>query len=276
MEHIQILFENINEDKKDLLVALLADIGFEGFQEENYSLKAFIQREYFDEVLFNNLIEINNIKYLKSIIKEENWNEKWESDFEPVKVYNLITKEPFVYIRANFHQPDITFLHDISVTPKMSFGTGHHATTQLMVEHMAQIDFNNKCVIDFGTGTGVLAIIAEKLGATNIVGIDNDEWSINNANENISVNSCKNITLVKAETIPGNIKGEIILANINLNIIKENIIEVTQAAYENATFLFSGIMLHDEDKIKDILKDAGLSIAGTYNKAGWLLLKAIN
>ena len=276
MEHLQILFENINEDKKEILIALLSDMGFDGFEEEDKNLKAFIPSIKFDEDLFNTIIKINNVEYLKSIIKEENWNKKWGSDFEPVAVNHPVTNKPFVFIRADFHQPNPSFLYDISITPKMSFGTGHHATTHLMVAHMSEIDFKNKTVIDFGTGTGVLAILAEKLGADQVTGIDNDEWSINNATENLLVNNCEKIQLIKAETIPEAVKGQIILANINLNIIKENIFAITNAAETDAVFLFSGIMFHDEDKIVTTLNEARLNIESIYRSGDWLLLKAKN
>ena len=276
MEHLQILFENINEDKKEILIALLSDMGFDGFEEEDKNLKAFIPSIKFDEDLFNTIIKINNVEYSKSIIKEENWNQKWESDFEPVAVNHPVTNKPFVFIRADFHQPNPSFLHDISITPKMSFGTGHHATTHLMVAHMSEIDFKNKTVIDFGTGTGVLAILAEKLGADQVTGIDNDDWSINNATENLLVNNCEKIQLIKAETVPEAVKGQIILANINLNIIKENIFAITNAAETNAVFLFSGIMFHDEDKIVTTLNEARLNIESIYRSGDWLLLKAKN
>lgn len=276
MEHIQFLFEHINDDKKELLIAMLSDIDFHGFEEEKDKLKAFIQSEKFDEKLFNFIIDIINTKYSKSIIEEENWNKKWEADFEPVMVHYPKTKEPFVFIRANFHQPNPTFLYNISVMPKMSFGTGHHATTQLMVAYMSEINFIGKSVIDFGTGTGVLAIIAEKLGAIKIVGIDNDEWSINNAKENLLENNCTKTELVKAETISQHYKAQLILANINLNIIKENIAAIIHAAETDSIFLFSGIMLHDKERIKRILIDAGLQIKLIDIKDGWLIIKAIN
>lgn len=276
MEYLAITFENIEEATRELLVALLSDIGFEGFEEEQKTLKAFIKETEFIEELFNNIIEISNVKYLKSIIKQQNWNEIWEADFEPVKVLHPSTKIPFAYIRANFHNADRSFLYDISVTPKMSFGTGHHATTHLMVEHMSEIDFAGKLVIDFGTGTGVLAILAEKMGAGKIIAIDNDEWSITNATENLKENDCVKTDLVLAETIVVDSKAQIILANINLNIIKANIKALKDAADQNAVFLFSGIMLHDEKQISDALQNGGLTIKAIFKKDNWLSVLANN
>ncbi|MFN0082664.1 MAG: 50S ribosomal protein L11 methyltransferase [Ferruginibacter sp.] len=275
MEYTAITFENIEKSQSELFVALLADIGFEGFEEESKSLKAFIKSTELDELLFNKVIDINNFKYSKSIIKQQNWNEKWEADFEPVKVFHPTTNIPFAYIRANFHKVDPAFLYDISVTPKMSFGTGHHATTHLMVAHMSEIDFKNKSVIDFGTGTGVLAILAEKMGAEKILAIDNDEWSITNAKENIEVNKCTGINILQAETIPEGKKADIILANINLNIIKANIDAIKNAASFGTVFLFSGIMLHDEEKIIETLKGLEIIIKHVFKKENWLSILAV-
>ena len=275
MDYIQILFTDIDETKTEIIIALLIDIGFEGFQEENNLLKALIPIHQFDEILFNSIIEKDLLKYSKSIIKEQNWNEKWETDFEPVLVNHPTTSKPFVFIRASFHNENNSFEYNIEVTPKMSFGTGHHATTYLMVANMSGIDFKNKTVIDFGTGTGVLAILSEKMGAKSVLAIDNDEWSINNAKENIEVNNCKNITILQAETIPKGNKADVILANINLNIIKENIVEIKDAALNETIFLFSGIMLHDEHKILEELTNAGMNINNVFRKENWLSVLAV-
>ena len=275
MDYIQILFTDIDETKTEIIIALLIDIGFEGFQEENNLLKALIPIHQFDENLFNSISEINHLKYSKSIIKEQNWNEKWETDFEPVLVNHPTTSKPFVFIRASFHNENNSFEYNIEVTPKMSFGTGHHATTYLMVANMSGIDFKNKTVIDFGTGTGVLAILSEKMGAKSVLAIDNDEWSIKNAKENIEVNNCKNITILQAETIPKGNKADIILANINLNIIKENIVEIKDAGLNETIFLFSGIMLHDEHKILEELTNAGMNINNVFRKENWLSVLAV-
>lgn len=274
MEYIEILFENLSDNEKELLIALLADIGFEGFEEENNMFKAFIPFREFEENLLTKIVEIKNIKYSKSIIKSQNWNELWESDFQPVLINFPETVIPFVKILAHFHKTDPSFLFNISITPKMSFGTGHHETTHLMVAHMSEIDFKEKSVIDFGTGTGILAILAEKLGASHIVAIDNDEWSIKNASENIDVNNCTNIFLQHTETISSNLKAQIILANINLNTIRQNINAIINAADTNSILLFSGIMLHDEEKILQVLQTADLKVKAIYKKGNWLLILA--
>jgi ribosomal protein L11 methyltransferase len=277
MEYLQIHFTPITETQSEILIAQLNEIGFDGFEEETNELKAFIPSANFKEDIFNLVVDINILKYTKSIIKKENWNAIWEADFEPIEVAYPNSTKPFVYIRADFHEAKDGFEYDIVVTPKMSFGTGHHATTFLMVQQMSQIDFVGKTVIDFGTGTGVLAILADKMGAKHILGIDCDDWSIENAEENVAINNCKNIQLLKAETIPTQAeKADIILANINLNIISENILAIKNAVKQNGIILFSGIMLHDEANIINVIEKERITIKEIFRKDNWLALMCVN
>src|SRR5918995_4444294 len=192
--YIQIKFQNISQEQSDILIAQLTEIGFEGFEEEESRLKAFIASTNFDEKLLQNISTPQQLVFSKTIIEQTNWNRVWESNFDPVIV------DDFVAVRAEFHEPikDVEF--EIVITPKMSFGTGHHATTYMMMQQMREIDFANKTVFDFGTGTGVLAILAEKLGAKTVLAIDNDTWSIENAYENIKRNNCTAIELKLADT----------------------------------------------------------------------------
>ncbi len=277
MEYLQIHFTPITQEQSEILIAQLNEIGFDGFEEEVNELKAFIPSANFDENVFNLIINIKNTNYIKSTIKKENWNAIWEADFEPIEVAYPNSSKPFVYIRAGFHEAKKGFEYDIVVTPKMSFGTGHHATTFLMVQQMSQITFIGKTVIDFGTGTGVLAILADKMGATQILGIDCDDWSIENAEENAAINNCKNIELLKAETIPSQVeKVDIMLANINLNIISENILAIKAATKQNGTVLFSGIMLHDESNIISVIEKEGITINEIFKRDNWLAILCVN
>ena len=259
-----------------MLVALLSSAGFTGFEEEGTALKAFIKEGDLDRTGLDSISELAGTGFSESTIEEKNWNEEWEAGFEPVGVTAADSNEPFAYIRADFHEPDPSYLHDIIVTPKMSFGTGHHATTWLVVSKMSAIDFKNKTVIDFGTGTGILAILAEQLGASSVLGIDCDDWSINNAKENIAMNGCKSIRILKAETVPVENPVDIILANINLNIIKDNLTEIKKALKPGATVLFSGIMMHDKKGIINAIESTGISINSFSEKDGWLLIYALN
>ena len=273
MNYLEFCFEHIDDQQREILIAQLSSIHFEGFEENDHQLKAFINESEFSEDLFNNLIEVNNIKYSKSIVKEKNWNEVWESDFMPVSVMLPDATSVFANIRANFHSPLPSALHDIIITPKMSFGTGHHATTFQMMEEMSSIDFLNKVVIDFGTGTGLLSILAEKLGAKSIVAIDYDDWSINNAKENIENNNCNNIQLIKNDTcIINSGVADVILANINLNVILENLISIKNAAANNAIVVFSGILVDDFTLISQKLTENAFNIIKTSNKDNWLVM----
>ena len=274
MNYLQIQFENITEEQNEILIAQLNEIGFDGFEEDDRILKACIPEENFDENLFNTTINISVLKYSKSIIKKENWNAIWEADFRPIEVCYSNSSKPFVYIRAAFHEAKFGYNYDIIVTPKMSFGTGHHATTFLMVQQMSLINFTSKSVIDFGTGTGVLAILAQKMGATNTLAIDCDDWSIENTIENFEANNCNNIEVLQASTIPEGKKADIILANITLNVITENILQIRTACLPHTTILFSGIMLHDEANIVNLLEKENFSVQAIYKKDNWLCIFA--
>lgn len=171
----------------ELLVPALEAIGFEGFVEEDEVLKAYIPEDKWDQAAFEqfaqeHLSEEQRKGLLRNDLEERNWNEAWESSFEPVVIGD------FCAIRADFHLPVEGVEQEIIITPKMSFGTGHHATTHLMIEYMESLPMEGGSVVDFGTGTGVLAILASKLGAKEVWAVDNDTWSIENAQENVKRN----------------------------------------------------------------------------------------
>jgi ribosomal protein L11 methyltransferase len=266
MNYIQFDFEIQNQEQLDQLVALLNEQNFEGFEEEENFLKAFIPENNFNEKEFEYLTSLfTDLVYTQSVVKNINWNEQWESSFEPVQV------DGFVAIRANFHPPIASVAHEIIITPKMSFGTGHHATTYLMLQQMQHIDFKGKSVFDFGTGTGVLAILAEKLGATKIVAIDNDEWSISNAKENIENNNCTAIKIYQANAIEEITQFDIVLANINLNVIVNNIQAIAAIAKKGATILLSGFLKSDEEIMKATLQQQFIYV-NTLQKNEWVCM----
>ena len=267
MNYLQFEFENENAAQKDMLLALLADTGFEGFEEDNTSLKAFIKEENFNQKELDAVLALVPAAYSTTIVKEENWNAKWESEYEPVIVND------FVAVRASFHKLVGGVKHEIIITPKMSFGTGHHATTYLVMEQMSAIDFKDKKVIDFGTGTGVLAILAEKMGAASIMAIDNDDWSIENAQENIETNGCKNIRLQKVDTVFAAEKADVILANINLNVITANIAALATVANKGAIVLLSGFLVPDKEMMIENLKASSIECKGITLKGEWICLR---
>jgi ribosomal protein L11 methyltransferase len=254
------------EGMHDILIAELAGIGYDGFEEFPGLLKAFIPEPDFVENELNILLNKYNVKYSNSIIKKQNWNALWESNFEPVQV------DEFVGVRAAFHPPFVNVEHEIIITPKMSFGTGHHATTYMVMKLMQELDFMHKSVFDFGTGTGILAILAEKLGATQLLAADNDDWCIENASENISINSCNNIDIQKVDELILNQKFDIILANINRNIILDNIDELRKAMAPGGQLLLSGLLKEDEADITDVCHALGLQHNRTLERSGWIAL----
>lgn len=269
-KYIQIEFLNISSEQSEILVAQLSSIGFEGFEEEENSLKAFIPSAEFEESLLEEITAANNIPFTKTIIEERNWNAFWESNFDPVIV------DDFVAIRADFHEPITGMEHEILITPKMSFGTGHHATTYMMIQQMREIDFADKIVFDFGTGTGVLAILSEILGAKKIIAVDNDDWSIENAKENIEKNGCKEIELQKAQDAGSGKIYDIILANINKNVILGNIENLTRQLAPNGILLLSGLLSDDESEIINAVNQKSLDIKEKSGRNNWIALKFAN
>ena len=268
MKYLQVQFKEQTAEQNDIVIAMLADIGFEGFEENGQSLKAFIEESKFDKEAFETIVKSNNLAYTLSLIEQQNWNAAWESSFEPVIIND------FAAVRASFHEPVKNVQHEIIITPKMSFGTGHHATTYLMMEQMSHLDFNGKAVLDFGTGTGVLAILAEKMGATSVLAVDNDEWSIDNAQENIANNTDVHIALQMAETVSADRKYDIILANINLNVILQNISLIAGACNPGGTVLLSGFLTSDEAAIKAALQANQLAFSLVAQQKDWICIKA--
>ena len=249
---------------REQLIAQLACMGYDGFEESDTALKAYIPEPDFSDIDLDNLFNKYSLTYSKSIINKQNWNKLWESNFEPVQV------DDFVGIRADFHPSFKNVTHEIVITPKMSFGTGHHATTYTVMQMMRKMDCTGKSVFDFGTGTGILAILAEKLGATSILAVDNDDWCIENASENILINECKYIDIEKVSELIFNKKFDIILANINKNIILNNIHILQQGLRAGGQLLLSGLLVEDEKDILAACSLLGLQHKQTISRNGWI------
>lgn len=264
---IQIEFQNITAQQSDLLIAELSNIGFDGFEEGENILKAFIPADNLNEAAVKEIAANQNVSFVQSTIEETNWNAVWESNFPPVIV------DDFVAIRADFHEPIKEVEHEIVITPKMSFGTGHHATTYMMVQQMRTIAFDSKSVFDFGTGTGVLAILAEKLGAKQVMAVDNDDWSITNAEENIQRNDCSRIILKKANDAITGRQYDIILANINKNVILDNFSSLVYQLAPDGTLLLSGLLLEDEADILAEARKYPMILNGKTTDRGWICLR---
>ena len=255
------------QETRDILIAILSDHRYYAFQESDKKLHAFIPQIDFDEGELREIFKNYSFAYSFSLVKKRNWNALWESEFEPVYLNDFLT------IRAHFHPPSLTVQHDIIITPKMSFGTAHHPTTYLMLEAMRNIDFSEKVVMDFGTGTGILAILAEKLGAKSVLAIDNDEWSIQNAKENIIVNKCKRIEVLKSDSPAGSVKYDIILSNINLNVILDNVNALVLSGVHGTKLILSGFMEPDLEIMESTFSKFHSGIEHSRMKDSWLCLQ---
>ncbi len=263
MNYILLTF-TANLELTEIVSANLMEEGFEGTEDIDGFTKTYIKEKEFNNLAVKELFDKYELQYNTVILPDKNWNAEWEANFQPVRVND------FVSIRASFHPALPVTKHDIIINPKMSFGTGHHATTWLMMNQMQQINFNEKTVIDFGTGTGILAILAEKLGASSIIALDNDDNCIENARENIDLNHCTKISLLKAEKVSGN--ADIILANINKNIIIANIENISLACSKQAIILFSGLLKEDYNDIADALLKNDIQIIDHAEKESWICL----
>jgi len=289
-EYIQIAFDFDNQEQFEILVAQLSNLGFDGFNEEASSAgindgvnmstalgegaghcKTFIlSSEYHDnniEIELNNIFSSNSIKYSKSIIKEENWNALWESNFEPVRLGD------FVGIRANFHhsyEPKVQY--EIQITPKMSFGTGHHPTTFSVMQLMERLDFKGKTVYDFGTGTGILAILAEQLGANEVLAVDNDPWCMENSQENILANGSSKITIQQVNSAIQARHFDIIIANVNRHIIEANMEELTQVSNSNSILILSGLLIEDQEDMLQLASKNNWQCMQAQPLNGWVSL----
>jgi ribosomal protein L11 methyltransferase len=265
MRYIQLEFSNISDETKNILFALLGELGYE-FEDRETSLLAFTPESNYNLEELEKITQKHALPFEVSLIEEKNWNAIWESEFQPVMI------EDFVGIRAHFHNPIKNVTHELIITPKMSFGTGHHATTSLMIRQMRQIDFTGKAVLDFGTGTGILAILAEKLGAKKIIAIDNDDWSIRNAEENIILNNAINIELRKGDCITGIGQYDVILANINRHVILQNLDNMMAHLKKHAIILISGILTDDEEAILQQTKRLRLITRKKTQNGNWICL----
>jgi ribosomal protein L11 methyltransferase len=260
MAYIQLTIAS-NEYQQEELISLLDDYTPTGFEQKDNELIAYFNESEFDAKAIEHIL--HGYPYLESRVQEKNWNEEWEKNFQPVVVEN------FCAVRADFHQQIDGVAHQIIITPKMSFGTGHHATTYMMIQQMKDIDFKGKNVFDFGTGTGILAILADQLGANSITAIDVDEWSIENAKENFNRNNCSEIELKQSSQLPSK-QFDIILANINRNVILQYLDELKSITVSGGLVLVSGILVADKQVLTESFIKAGFKETQAFVRDNWL------
>jgi len=250
---------------KDIYVAWLSEAGYNSFEETSTGIKAYIPKEYFDK---NRLLEIIRTDDSVTIHEPEtkNWNEEWEKNFPMVEV------NAQCIIRAPFHVLHKPYLYDIIIQPKMSFGTGHHSTTRLVMDEMMQHNFTGKKVADYGSGTGVLSILAAKLGSNEIYAIDNDEWSYANAAENAELNGV-NFTGLQLGTLDElNETGfDMILANINKNIILESLKKLVDKLKPGGKLFTSGFFAADAGDITHEAQQYHLNFVVLKTENNWAM-----
>ena len=255
----------------DILVARLNEINYETFLLEENILKCYIQtsilqkNESIDIIL--SLSDQTKINYFFNKIDKKNWNAKWEESFSPVKINSNCI------IRADFHKENKDIEHEIVITPKMSFGTGHHETTFLMSNEIFNIKLTNLSILDMGSGTGVLSIISSKLGAKEVMAIDIDDWAYENSIENSILNNTNNINFFKGDvSLIRNKTFDCILANINRNIILRDLVTYYKSLIKGGKLLISGFLVEDFDIVNKKINEIGFKLINKKNKNKWLML----
>ena len=256
----------------EIIIAKLDLLNFETFYEYEEGVKCYIQSNLFDEekmaFVLDDISKKTVLKYSSKVMPQKNWNEEWEKNFHPIEINSKC------YIRSNFHKSNSDFEDEIIITPKMSFGTGHHATTFLMINEMYNLSIENKIVLDVGSGTGILSILSSKKNAKKIVAIDIDSWAYQNSIENSKLNNIKNIEFIEGEInlINNELVFDLILANINRNVILNDIKKYFDFLNIGGDMLISGFLEEDVGIIFEAATQLGLSLIIKKNKGKWFMM----
>lgn len=266
MNSVRLTFQTETPEQADILTALLSEHGLEGTEESGQTLIAYFPAGTFHE---EEILEaVGNVAPLleKHIIEPQNWNATWESNFEPIRINHQVN------IRAHFHPPATDALYDLLITPKMSFGTGHHETTRMMLEFLCETDCSGKSVLDFGCGTGVLAILAKRKNAGRTVGIDHDDWSVDNALENCRLNDCADIHISKQTLDDLAEPFDLIVANINLNVLLETLPRLYELLNSGGDLFLSGILNSDGPAMEEAINRHSFHLMARKSEKNWLAL----
>jgi ribosomal protein L11 methyltransferase len=257
----------------DILIAELGEVGFESFVENDSGFLAYVPKQDFVESALSEIQLFKNpdftITWSSKTIEQQNWNAEWEKNFHPIKVDNQCM------VRAPFHQKE-EVRYDIVIEPKMSFGTGHHETTHMMLQHILDHDFKDKSVLDMGCGTGILAILTEMKGAKPIEAIDIDNWCYLNSVENVARNNCNEIEVLEGDVslLEGK-KFDVIIANINRNILLEDIPKYAESLNKGGLLFLSGFYVQDLNLISLKCESAGLEFEKKLQKNNWVASKYV-
>ena len=279
MNHIELQL-TLDPDFTDILIAELGELGFESFVETDTGVNAYIPEPDFDQSAVDAVVAKyagqTAIAYQLNTLEKRNWNAEWERDYQPIEVANQVR------VRASFHEPDPRFAYDLIINPKMSFGTGHHETTAMMLEQQLRVDHAGKVVLDVGSGTGILAILAAKLGAQAVLAFDVEEWAVENARENAGLNDCPQV-----QVFQGTINDlydqddwlgwtpslfDIVLANINRNVLLAEIPAYTSLLKEGGYLIVSGFYEADSPDIQLKALESGLDFTTGMANNQWTSL----
>jgi ribosomal protein L11 methyltransferase len=263
MDYIEIHINPASEEKHEILTSLLAEVGFESFAESEDELLAYIRDNLYSREDVKRICEQFNVSFFEKRIPDQNWNAEWEKNFEPVLIAGKC------YIRAPFHMSRQDYPFELIIEPKMSFGTAHHETTALMIEMMMKMDFHDKKVLDMGCGTGILAILAGKMGASEIDAIDNDNWAFTNAIENKERNHASLINVKMGDIDAAGPDYNILLANINKNVLLMHIPEYSKRMTKGE-LLLSGFYEEDLGLIRETAELYAFSLDKVLNKNRWI------
>ncbi|MES2730843.1 MAG: 50S ribosomal protein L11 methyltransferase [Bacteroidota bacterium] len=268
MDFVELKWQ-VQPDFSDILMAELAEIGYDSFVDTEDGLNAYITEDLFVEKALQDLVQkyqgMAAFHYQFGTLAKKNWNEEWEKSYEPIIVDDVCL------VRASFHPEDNRYPYQIIITPKMSFGTGHHETTAMMLSSQLRTNHQGKAVLDVGCGTAILAIMAAKLGASQVTAFDIDEWPVENALENIALNHCNNIAVSQgtiADVNPAE-KYDIILANINRNVLLQEIPVYASLLQPGGQLLVSGFYEQDIKDINQLAVQSGLTQADQQSRNQW-------
>ena len=263
-----------SEEQNEIIIAQLSDLPFNTFEETTTGVKAYIPETDWNTALEEELTERSqdfNFTFQKTFIPYQNWNQVWESNFQPIQV------DDFVGLRADFHPPTEGVVFDLVINPKMAFGTGHHETTYMVMQLMRDLDFHEKKVLDYGCGTGILAILASKLGANPIEAVDIEIASYENTIENSDINDVHNVQPFcgTLDVIPSS-DFDIILANINRNVILYSLPDLKKRLTKGGVLLISGFLKQDEQILLDATAKEGFLHQETKQRGNWLSMKLVD